>query len=153
LQVQLSGQYADAKIVQVVPGSTGTIGAPLEAAPKTQITAGIQYKMTPRAQWNTVARVDYAYVGARNLSNTNTPVDPAYQLPGYGEVNLRFTVTHNDWEYATYVDNVTNTIPQLGVYIFSGGPGNYTGAYAPGAQRFVTTSTPRTFGVSVKKSF
>jgi iron complex outermembrane recepter protein len=153
LMVQLSGQYADAKIVQVVTGSTGTLDAPLESAPKTQFTAGVQYKMVPRAQWTAVARADYAYVGARNFSNTNTPVDPNYQLPGYGELNLRFMVEHDNWEYTTYITNVTDNIPQLGVYIYSGGPGNYTGAYAQGSQRFVTTSPPRTFGVTVRKSF
>jgi iron complex outermembrane recepter protein len=153
LMVQLSGQYADAKIVQVVTGSSGTLGAPLESAPKTQFTAGVQYKMVPRAEWNAVARADYAYVGARNFSNTNTPVDPNYQLPGYGELNLRFMVEHDNWEYTTYITNVTDNVPQLGVYIYAGGPGNYTGAYAQGSQRFVTTSAPRTFGVLVKKSF
>jgi iron complex outermembrane receptor protein len=151
--VRLSGQYADGKIVQVATGSTGKLGAPLESAPKTQVTAGMEYRMTPRAEWNAVAGIDYAYVGARNFSNTNTPVDPAYQLPGYGEVNLRFAVAHDNWEYTTYVNNLTDAIPQLGVYIYSGGPGNYAGAYSPGAQRFVTTSAPRTIGVSVKKNF
>jgi iron complex outermembrane recepter protein len=150
--VRMSGQYADGKIVKVVTGSTGTLDAPLESSPKTQFTAGMEYKLTPRDAWNAVAGIDYAYVGARNFSNTNTPVDPNYQLPGYGELNLRFAVEHDNWEYTTYVHNVTDTIPQLGVYIYSGGPGNYSGAYAPGSQRFVTTSTPRTIGFSVKKN-
>jgi len=152
-QMALSGQYADGKIVSVVAGSAGTVGAPLESAPKTQVTAGFEYKMQPRPEWNSTARVDYAYVGQRNLSNTNTPVDPHYQLPGYGEVNVRFATEHDGWEYTTYVANLTNATPQLGVEIFSGGPGNYSGAYAPGAQRFVTTSAPRTFGVQIKKGF
>jgi outer membrane receptor protein involved in Fe transport len=152
-QVALSGQYADAKIVSVVAGSAGKEGAPLESAPKTQFTAGVEYRMNPRPEWATTARIDYAYVGARNLSNTNTPVDPNYQLPGYGETNLRFTAVHNDWEYTTFVSNLTNQVPQLGIYIFGGGPGNYSGAFAPGAQRFITTSPPRTFGVMVRKNF
>jgi outer membrane receptor protein involved in Fe transport len=152
-QVALSGQYADGKIVSVVAGSTGTIGAPLESAPKVQLTAGLEYKLHPRAGWDSTARVDYAYVGQRNLSNTNTPVDPAYQLPGYGEVNVRFATQHDGWEYTTFISNLTNANPQLGVEIFSGGPGNYSGAYAQGSQRFVTTSAPRTFGVQIKKGF
>jgi hypothetical protein len=139
--------------VSVVAGSTGTIGAPLESAPKTQLTAGLEYKLQPRPEWFTTARIDYAYVGARNLSNTNTPVDPAYQLPGYGEINLRFFTDHDGWEFTPFVSNLTNAHPQLGVEIFSGGPGNYSGAYAQGSQRFVTTSAPRTFGVLIKKSF
>jgi iron complex outermembrane receptor protein len=152
-QVSLSGQYADGKIVEVVPGGTGTLGAPLESTPKAQVTAGVIYKFFPRPTWAANARADYAYVGARNLSNTNTPVDPNYQLPGYGEVNLRFSVNHENWEYSTYVSNLTNTVPQLGIYIFSGGPGNYQGAFAPGEQRFITTSPPRTFGITFKRSF
>jgi outer membrane receptor protein involved in Fe transport len=152
-QMALSGQYADGKIVSVVAGSAGTVGAPLESAPKTQVTAGFEYKLQPRPEWNSTARVDYAYVGQRNLSNTNTPVDPHYQLPGYGEVNLRFATEHEGWEYTTYVANLTNATPQLGVEIFAGGPGNYSGAYAQGSQRFVTTSAPRTFGVQIRKSF
>ncbi|MBS0420617.1 MAG: TonB-dependent receptor [Proteobacteria bacterium] len=152
-QVALSGQYADGKIVKVVAGSPGTLGAPLESTPKTQLTAGVDYRMSPRDQWDADIRLDYAYVGARNFSNTNTPVDPNYQLPGYSTVNLRLTASHDSWEYTTFVNNLTNAIPQLGVQIFSGGPGDYSGAYAPRAQRFVATSAPRTFGVLVKKNF
>jgi iron complex outermembrane recepter protein len=153
LQASLAGQYADGKIVSVVAGSSGKLDAPLESSPKTQLTAGLAYSLTPRPEWNATTRVDYAYVGARNLSNTNTPVDPAYQLPGYGEINLRFSAEHEGWEYMTFVSNLTNVIPQLGVTIFGGGPGNYSGAYAPGTQRFIATSAPRTFGVMIKKSF
>jgi iron complex outermembrane receptor protein len=145
-----NGQYADGKIVEVVPGGSGTLNAPLESAPKTQVSGGIEYRMTPRPEWQATARADYAYVGARNLSNTNTPVDPNYQLPGFGELNLRFSATHGKWEYTAFVSNVTNATPQLGIYIFGGGPGDYTGAFAPGAQRFVTTSPPRTFGIMLK---
>ena len=87
------------------------------------------------------------------MSNTNTPVDPNYQLPGYGEVNLRFATEHDGWEYTTYVTNLTNAIPQIGIGIYAGGPGDYSGAFAQGAQRFVTTSPPRTFGVEIRKSF
>ena len=152
-QVALSGQYADGKIVKVVAGSPGTIGAPLESTPKTQITAGLDYRMSPRDEWDADVRLDYAYVGARNFSNTNTPVDPNYQLPGYSTVNLRLTASHDSWEYTTFVSNLTNAIPQLGVQIFAGGPGDYSNAYAPRAQRFVATSAPRTFGILVKKSF
>jgi iron complex outermembrane recepter protein len=153
LQLAVSGQYADGKIVSVVTGSAGKVGSPLESAPKTQVTGGIEYRMVPKPQWNATARIDYAYVGGRNLSNTNTPVDPAYQLPGYGTVNLRFAAVHEGWEYTTFVSNLTNTVPQLGIFIFSGGPGDYSGAYAPGAQRFVTTGIPRTFGLSIKRVF
>jgi iron complex outermembrane recepter protein len=153
LQVALSGQYADAKIQSVVQGSSGTVGAPLESAPKWQVTSGLIYTIQPRAEWKSTARIDYAYVGQRNFSNTNTPVDPRYQLPGYGEINLRFSADHDNWIYTTYVSNLTNAIPQLGVEILSGGPGNYSGAYAPGSQRFVTTSAPRTLGVQIQKSF
>jgi len=153
LQMALSGQYADGKIVSVVAGSAGTVGAPLESAPKTQVTAGLEYKLQPRPEWNSTARLDYAYVGQRNLSNTNTPVDPNYQLPGYGEVNLRFATEHDGWEYTTYVTNLTNAIPQIGIGIYAGGPGDYSGAFAQRAQRFVTTSPPRTFGVEIRKSF
>jgi iron complex outermembrane recepter protein len=153
LQAYLTGQYADAKIVTIVKGGTGTEGAPLESAPKVQLTSGFAYTLLPRQEWSCTARADYSYVGARNLSNTNTPVDPAYHLPGYGEVNLRFAATHEGWEYTTYVTNLTNAVPQLGVETFAGGPGNYSGAFKPGVQRFITTSAPRTFGLSVMKKF
>ena len=153
LQVRLTGQYADGKIVSVVKGSTGQVGAPLQSAPKTQVTAGVAYSIIPHAQWSATARADFAYVGARNFNNTNTPIDPNYLLPGYGELNLRFSAEHDNWEYTTYVNNLTNTIPELGVYEASGGPGNYAGAFAPGTQRFITTSAPRTFGFKIVKSF
>ena len=152
-QVAFSGQYADGKIVEVVAGSPGKIGAPLESTPKTQVTAGVDYRLSPRPEWDADIRLDYAYVGARNLSNTNTPVDPNYQLPGYSTTNLRLSASHDAWEYTAFVNNLTNAVPQLGVEIFGGGPGDYSGAYANRAQRFVTTSPPRTFGILVKKSF
>jgi hypothetical protein len=149
----VTGQYADGKIVEVVKGSTGVVGAPLQSAPKTQVATGIAYSISPRAQWTATARVDYAYVGPSNFNNTNTPIDPNYLLPGYGEANVRFSAEHDNWHYTTYVNNLTNTIPELGVYEASGGPGNYAGAFAPGTQRFITTSAQRTFGVKVEKSF
>jgi outer membrane receptor protein involved in Fe transport len=90
-------------------------------------------------------------VGSQNFNNTNTPIDPNYLLPGYAEANLRFSAEHDNWQFTTYVNNVTNTIPELGVYESAGGPGNYSGAFAPGTQRFITTSAPRTFGVKVEK--
>jgi iron complex outermembrane receptor protein len=152
-QVRVTGQYADGKIVEVVKGSTGVVGAPLQSAPKTQIAAGFAYSISPRAQWTATARVDYAYVGPSNFNNTNTPIDPNYLLPGYGEANVRFSAEHDNWQYTTYVNNLTNTIPELGVYEASGGPGNYAGAFAAGTQRFITTSAPRTFGVKVEKRF
>jgi outer membrane receptor protein involved in Fe transport len=152
-QVHVTGQYADAKIVSVAKGSNGVVGSPLQSAPKTQVAAGITYSISPRAQWTATARLDYAYVGPTNFNNTNTPVDPNYLLPGYAEANLRFSAQHDNWEYTTYVNNLTNTIPELGVYEAAGGPGNYAGAFAPGTQRFITTSAPRTFGVKVQKSF
>jgi iron complex outermembrane recepter protein len=153
LQAYVTAQYADGKITEVVPGSTGIVGAPLESNPKTQATAGLAYTFAPRPEWSFTARADYAYVGARNLSNTNTPVDPNYQLPGYGLANLRFSASHDGWEYTTYVHNLTNEVPQLGISVYAGGPGNYDGAYKPGQQRFIATSAPRTFGFSVSKRF
>ena len=153
LQVALSGQYADGKIVSVVPGSTGTIGAPLESNPRWQMTSGLIYSFQPRPEWSSTARIDYAYMGQRNFSNTNTPVDPRYQLPGYNEINVRFAAIHDGWEYTPYVTNLTNAHPQLAVEILAGGPGDYSGAYASGSQRFVTTSAPRTFGIQLQKSF
>jgi len=153
LEAYVTGQYADGKIVQVVKGGSGTSGAPLESSPRVQLTSGLSYAFTPREDWACTTRADYSYVGARNLSNTNTPVDPVYQLPGYGEVNLRFTASHEGWDYTTYVSNLTNAIPELGVETFAGGPGNYSGAFRPGTQRFITTSAPRTFGLSVSRKF
>lgn len=152
-QIQVTGQYADGKIVSVVKGSTGVVGAPLQSAPKTQVSAGMAYTFNPRAEWSTTARLDYAYVGSQNFNNTNTPIDPNYLLPGYGEANLRFWADHDNWEYTWYVNNLTNTIPELGVYEAAGGPGNYAGAFAQGTQRFITTSAPRTFGIKITKSF
>jgi iron complex outermembrane receptor protein len=154
-QVALSGQYATGKIVAVVPGSSGILGAPLENAPKTQVSAGIEYNAAPRPDWTVTAMLDGAYVGPRNLSNTNTPPDPNYQLPGYFEANLRLTAFHDHWEYSTYIANLTDAIPQLSVYQYPGGPGIYPGSSTPqiGTQRFVTTSAPRTIGVSARLRF
>jgi len=149
-RVNLGGNYSDGKIVSVIAGSPGTEGAPLESTPKNQITGGFEYRLTPTPQWTAVARADYAYVGPRNLSNTNTPVNPVYQLPGYGELNLRLTASRGLWDYTFYVSNLTNVIPQLGVETFAGPPGNYQGAFAPGTQRFITTSPPRTFGIDLR---
>jgi outer membrane receptor protein involved in Fe transport len=87
------------------------------------------------------------------MSNTNTPVDPDYQLPGYSTVNLRLEVTHEGWAFTGYINNLTDSVPQLGVQIFPGGPGNYTGGFAPGLLRQVTTGPPRVVGILVRKEF
>lgn len=151
--VAVTGQYADGKITEVVKGSPGVLGAPLKSSPKTQATASLDYGFTPRSEWEAMARLDYAYVGQRNLSPSNTPPDPNFQAPGYATVNVRLAANHSGFEYTVFVNNLTNSTPQLDIYTFAGGPGNYTGAFAPGTQRFVTTSAPRTMGISLKRSF
>jgi outer membrane receptor protein involved in Fe transport len=148
-----TGQYQYSRIVSVEAGSAGTVGAPLQSAPRLQLASGLAYEVTPIKDWDTTARIDYAYVGARNMSNTNTPVDPNYQLPGYSTVNLRLEVTHEGWAFTGYINNLTDSVPQLGVQVFPGGPGNYTGGFAPGLLRQVTTGPPRVVGILVRKEF
>jgi hypothetical protein len=61
--------------------------------------------------------------------------------PGYSIINLRSGVTHNDWELALFVQNLTSARPK----IFSG---NFISDDIN-----VYTIRPRTIGIDIKKKF
>lgn len=153
LQLAFAGQWADGRIVEAAPGTAAKDGDPTKNTPKWSANLALEYRFTVAAKYGATARADYTYVGSRSFNDVAAGVNPAFLLPSYSLINLRLTVHHGSWQYAMFLDNVANQHPQLGVTILPGGPGNYAGAYAPGLQRFVGTSRPRTIGVEVRKYF
>lgn len=153
LQLALAAQRADGEIVDAAPGTGATNGDRLSNLPEFTGSIGLQYTFTWKPGYDATLLGDYAYVGERNLSAVASPQSAAFVVPGFSSANLRASVKHEQWEFATYVSNLTDTRPELGVLILPGGPGNYAGAYAPGQQRFIATSPARTFGIEVRKSF
>lgn len=153
LQLAFAGQWADGKIVEAAPGTAAKDGDPTKNTPKWSANVALEYRFNAAAEYGATARADYTYVGSRSFNDIAAGVSPALMLPSYSLINLRLTVDHGSWQYATFLDNVANQHPELGVTTLPGGPGNYAGAYAPGLQRFVGTSRPRTIGIEVSKDF
>ncbi len=153
LSLDASGQLAKAELVEAAPGTPAKNGDPLKNIPTATYSIGLNQKLTLSNGLRGTFRLDYAYQGERSLNFVGTAVNPDLNLPGYGIVNARFSIAKDDWSAEIFGDNLTDTVAQLGVQIVPGGPGVYSGAYAPGRQRFVTTNRPRTIGIKLTKSF
>lgn len=153
-QIAFAGQYAKAEIVDAAPGTAAKNGDPLKDIPKYTASLGSEWSFDMPFGSSGKARIDYVYQGERNAGGVGTGVDPAFVLPSYGLLNLRGIVDKDNWTFTAFVDNLTDRRPELGVYIFPGGPGDFRGAYQPaGLQRFVGTSRARTYGLEVSKRF
>ncbi len=153
LSIDTSGQFADASLVEAAKGTPAKDGDPLKNIPKVSYSIGINQKLQlPNAMRGSL-RLDYSYQGERNLNFVGTTVNPDLILSGYGILNTRFNIVKDDWSADLFVDNLLDTVADLGAQIVPGGPGTYSGAYAAGRQRFVTTNRPRTIGLKFTKNF
>ncbi len=96
-----------------------------------------EYNFPVTSGFDGYVRADANYVG-RSFSATNDPEVPRERHP-YTLVNFRAGVTNDAWEFATYVENVTDVRANLG--------DNSSGAAElPGRPRW-QVNPPRTFGL------
>jgi iron complex outermembrane receptor protein len=136
--------YTDARVLSAgalvsipPPGSAIQQVAPWTGA----FSAEYKYPLGPALQG--VARLDYSYVD-HSYDATITAGSPRLRQ-SYELLNLRAGVIKGPWEATLFVNNVTDTRPNLGDYLSLDGE-------APGRPRWLT-GPPRTLGIDLRMHF
>jgi iron complex outermembrane recepter protein len=149
-----AASYVDSRITQSSPGVSAQVGQPVLDTPKWTASLYGDYEFLRRAGWVANVHADYEFHGSNYRSFDSTaPVnypsgttgelpDPTQIQQAYRVVNTTLRLTHGDWQYQLYCDNLLNAAPYLD-YIRGVSEG-FSGA---------DTLRPRTIGVSVKTSF
>ncbi|WP_395670785.1 TonB-dependent receptor [Phenylobacterium sp.] len=129
--------YTDAEITESASFLFTREGDPVQnVAPWTGYVSA-EYNFPVTSGFDGYVRADANYVG-RSFSATNDPEVPRERHP-YTLVNFRAGVTNDAWEFATYVENVTDVRANLG--------DNSSGAAElPGRPRW-QINPPRTVGL------
>jgi iron complex outermembrane receptor protein len=134
-QLSLGASYIDTKRVEV--RTPLTEGEPLPYAPRTNAILGLQYNFTTNG-FNSYIRTDIAYVGEYESAPARLGLEPGGD---YGNVNLRFGMTIEQWDLAIYAKNLSNNDELL---VQSGGADeNGVGV----------RSRPRQVGLAINYSF
>jgi iron complex outermembrane recepter protein len=149
-----AASFVDSRITQSAPGVSAQVGQQVLDTPKWTASLYGDYEFLRRAGWVANVHADYQYHGSNSRSfDTTAPVnypngmtgelpDPTQIQQAYHVVNTTLRLTHGDWQYQLYCDNLSNAAPYLD-YIRGVSEG-FSGA---------DTLRPRTIGVSVKTSF
>ena len=131
--------YTDAKFTSASPGTGIQKGAPLLDVPKFTANVAADANFNIGSTEETL-HLQWSHVSSR-LDDYSEPVKPAYSLVG-----ARLTIRNNSpWEATLYVDNLFDAHP---VFTRIDTLGQVWATY-----RRVVTSRPRTFGISVRRTF
>jgi outer membrane receptor protein involved in Fe transport len=139
LQVSGGFGYTKAKFVSTALGTGIEPGAPLLDVPKftANVAGDANFSL---GSTNETFHVQWSHVSSR-LDDYSEPVKPGYSLVG-----ARLTVRNNSpWEATLFVDNLFDARPVLTRIDTLG---QIWGTY-----RRVVTSRPRTFGISIHRTF
>lgn len=139
LEVSGGFGYTDAKFTSTAPGTGIQAGAPLLDVPKFTANVATDLNFDIGSTQETL-HVQWSHVSSR-LDDYSEPVKPGYSLVG-----ARLTI-HNGspWEATLFVDNLFDARP---VFTRIDTLGQIWATY-----RRVVTSRPRTFGISIRRSF
>jgi iron complex outermembrane receptor protein len=143
LSVSLNVGYTDAKITESGPTIAAQVGDPVQQVAPWTISAAVQDSFPINASLQGSARLDYSFID-NSRSATNDQFDPRLR-PAYEILNVRLGVSHGKWESSFYINNLTDTRPNLADNISDAGE-------LQGRPRIVTAA-PRTFGVEGKLRF
>ncbi len=131
--------YTKAKFTSVGAGTGIQVGAPLLDVPKFTANVAADADFSIGSTQETL-HLQWSHVSSR-LDDYSEPVKPAYSLVG-----ARLTVRNSSpWEATLYVDNLFDTRP---VFTRIDTLGQIWATY-----RRVVTSRPRTFGISIRRTF
>lgn len=100
--------------------------------------------------WTAFGGVSGNYVGYRDMNIGSTPTAIRYRLPGYAMFGLTAGLRNKDWSVNAFVRNLGDKRGLL--YTQDAGQLIPSKAY-PIAQGALSTTTPRTVGISVARSF
>jgi iron complex outermembrane receptor protein len=150
-QIGASATYLDAKYNRFVTqdalypelGLQNVAGNRLVRAPKLQLQGNASYSVPVSSNWNTVARVSYAWQSRTYYDYFNNPL---LSQGSYAVINgsLNLESADHGWEASVFVTNLTDKLYWTTQQI-------RTESGAPGLQG--TVGDPRMFGVSVQHRF
>jgi len=157
LTLGLAGGYTDAQLDENAPGIGGKAGERIPYTPRFQLSGTVDYDIELGDDRTLTLGASARRVTARTTYFSGLPgaapgTDPAgnvnARMPGYNILDLRVAYTAGSYEIAARVTNVTDKRAILSAISKASdlATGAYTSAQAAVAQ-------PRTFGLSVSKSF
>jgi iron complex outermembrane recepter protein len=143
LSMSLNVGYTDAKITESGPTLAAKVGDPIQQVAPWTISAAVEDSFPINQSLQGSVRLDYSYVD-NSRSATNDQHNPRLR-PAYEILNFRVGLYKGKWESFFFVDNLTNTRPNLADNISDAGE-------LEGRPRIVTTIT-RTFGIESRVRF
>jgi outer membrane receptor protein involved in Fe transport len=141
LSISGNVSYIDAYLRSNLPAPL--IGHSGDALPATARWSGLvsaDYRWPLMGEWNGIVGASWRYVGARPGDFASVAVIPRYRLPSYDTLDLRAGLDNGRWSLMAYVKNVNDARGQLS-------------AFNLGAVQEVPVIQPRTFGLSISRSF
>ncbi|HVO45245.1 MAG TPA: TonB-dependent receptor [Steroidobacteraceae bacterium] len=143
LELNLGLSLTDAKLTDNAQEVGAVSGDPLLGVAKWHASGSATYTWPLRPKFDGYARADYQYTGPMQdgYDFSNPILQYVNRQPGYDVINLRTGVLHDDWEFAVFLQNATDSRPRLTAGVF----------ISPDIT--VYTIRPRTVGINVKKSF
>jgi iron complex outermembrane receptor protein len=147
--------YTDATITDPIPSLNAPSGARLLYVPKWSWSLTATYTMPIGGSWNLDAGAGFRHGGSQwsgvqgsfQPDFFGNPVPTAFLDPAYNTLDLHVGVSDDSWKIQVYARNVTNDLYLRGsgyaTTVLLGTPYAFQG----------TISQPRTYGISVDKSF
>jgi iron complex outermembrane recepter protein len=143
LRVTAAGSFTQAQLTQVVSGTQGTVGSPLQNVPKWTGNASIEY----RREINSVSgfvRFD-VNTSSRQFNNFD-PTSNYHETAGYTLANLRIgTDSSRQWQGSFFISNLFNRHAETGLRTASGIDLPMT--------RSISMNRPRTIGFDIRRDF
>ena len=147
--------YTDATITDPIPSLNAPSGARLLYVPRWTWSLTATYTTPIGNSWNLDAGAGFRHGGSSwsgvegsfALDAFGDHVPTAFLDPAYNQLDLHIGVSDDSWKVQLYARNVTNDLylrgGSLATTVFLGTPYAFQG----------TISQPRTYGISVDKSF
>lgn len=139
LELSAVGSFVDTELTEDAPAIGGEEGERLLNVPRWSGALSAYYYFPAFREYTGLIGSDVQYVGDRFESFNQD--DPSSVRDSYTLTNLRVGMQNDDWQFAVYIQNLTDERPILSVR------GNFSGT------RAVTSVRPRTIGVELKRSF
>lgn len=139
LELSAVGSFIDAELTEDAPSISGEEGERLLNVPRWSGALSAYYYFPAFRGFTGLVGGDFRYVGEQFESFDQD--DPGSVRESYTLTNLRAGMQDDDWQFAVFVQNLTDERPILSVR------GNFSGT------RAVTSVRPRTIGVELKRSF
>lgn len=148
LDLLVSATYTDAKLA----GPSANLGITYDGArlpftPELSFAVAATYDFQPTETIAGAFTATYRYVGDRTAGYAGSAVAPLYALDAYSIVDLTLTFTSDDgWQLSPFVKNVFDEQGEVSA-------STVTNAILPAAPVAVNLTQPRTFGITLSRSF